>query len=183
MKTYIDDHSINRNKLYILINIWNISELLVIAQWGFQTTWSTISFPENYVAWKIFIGIDFHILTQYKPIIGRIVCLHWRHGIPLTPLAGAMLGGKLSPTLTWFYCAGSQDKMSPLDQFICNFFQLGFLTQIMMTQNLASSFYSIWSLETHLNKTAALIIFVIIKVNSEVWHGLPSLLCCMLLFV
>ena len=66
------------------------------------------------------------------------------------------------------------------------FFQRGFLTQIMMTQNLASSFYSIWSLETHLNKTAALIIFVIIRVNSEVWHGLPSLLCsmcCLLLFV
>ena len=76
MKTYIDDHSINHNKSYILIDIWNISELLVIAQWRFQATWSTISFPENYVPWKIFIGIDFHILTQYKPIIGGISACH-----------------------------------------------------------------------------------------------------------
>ena len=66
----IDDHSTNHNKSYILIDIWNISELLVIAQWHFQATWSTISFPENYVAWKIFIGIDFHILTQYKLVFG-----------------------------------------------------------------------------------------------------------------
>ena len=70
MTTYIDDHSINHNKSYILIDIWDISELLVIAQWHFQATWSTISFPENYVAWKLFIGIDFHILTQYKLVFG-----------------------------------------------------------------------------------------------------------------
>ena len=33
-----------------------------------------------------------------------IMCLHWRHGIPLTPLAVAMLGDKLSPTLSWLLC-------------------------------------------------------------------------------
>ena len=47
----------------------------MIAQWRFQATWSTISFPKKYVAWKIFIGIYFHILTQHKPIIGKI---RWR---------------------------------------------------------------------------------------------------------
>ena len=32
--------------------------------------------PEKYVIWKIFIGIYFHILTQYKPIIERISACH-----------------------------------------------------------------------------------------------------------
>ena len=48
---------------------------LVIAQWRFHSTWSTISFPKIRLK-KISIGIYFHILMQYKPIIGRISACH-----------------------------------------------------------------------------------------------------------
>ena len=48
---------------------------LVIAQWRFHSTWSTISFPKIRRK-KISIGIYFHISAQYKPIIGRISACH-----------------------------------------------------------------------------------------------------------
>ena len=52
---------------------------LVIAQWHFHSTWSTISFQKirrKQLVRKISIGIYFHILTQYKPIVGRISACH-----------------------------------------------------------------------------------------------------------
>ena len=52
-----------------------------------------------------FMVTGFPIKTNCMPNHGNvfmyflsIVCLHWRHGIPLTPLASAILGDKLSPT-------------------------------------------------------------------------------------
>ena len=74
MKISTDNHSINYDKS--LKQLWTQTFFLVIAQWRFQATWSMISFLKKYVAWKIFIGIYFHILTQYKAIIGRISTCH-----------------------------------------------------------------------------------------------------------
>ena len=72
---YEELHRWSFDKPLKILYHWYLKYLLtflVIAQWRFQATWSTISFPENYIAWKIFIGIYFHISTQYKPFIGRI---------------------------------------------------------------------------------------------------------------
>ena len=72
MKIFTDNRSINHNKW------WNNSELkktyfLVIAQWRFQATWSTISFPKKYVAWKIFIGI------YLFPHFDATQAYHWKN--------------------------------------------------------------------------------------------------------
>ena len=77
MKNYIDDHSINHNKSFI-IGIWNISEL----SWWLRNDVSKprgqrfhsrkITSHEKYSLEFIY----FHILTQYEHIIGRISACH-----------------------------------------------------------------------------------------------------------
>ena len=107
-----------------------------------------------------------------------IVCLHWRHGIPLTPVAGAMLGASC-PLYRLGYCAGGQHKISPMDQFICNFFSTGFSIPNDDDTDLGFIFNRIWSLETHLNKTAALVTFVISKWGLVCKFGVIFIISCL----
>ena len=67
MKNYIEDQLINHNKSYIIgiIGIWTS---LVIGQWCFHSTWSTMSFddfiPEN---------------TSYEKYLLEFISTFWRN--------------------------------------------------------------------------------------------------------
>ena len=62
-----------------ITGIWNISELRHFSWWlrnGVSIPRGRRFNSRKYVVRKISIGIYFHILTQYKPIIGRISACH-----------------------------------------------------------------------------------------------------------
>ena len=74
MKIYTDNRSIT------IINRWNNSEpwdiFLGDCAMTFPSHVVDDFIPEKICRKKLFIGIYFHILTQYKPIIGRISAFH-----------------------------------------------------------------------------------------------------------